>query len=155
FFLLPLTFFVNSLPLYSFPTRRSSDLNLLAINYALFSLWGIVSLGISITLAYTEVQITNRRRIFLLEFLLIAITFTLSFATGKVLFNHPINPVTIAHRGVNQKNGVPNTLESLKKTIKYHPDYIEMDVHMTKDNKFIVLHDNNLKKLAGIKAHPE
>ena len=129
--------------------------NLLAINYALFSLWGIVSLGISITLAYTEVQITNRRRIFLLEFLLIAITFTLSFATGKVLFNHPINPVTIAHRGVNQKNGVPNTLESLKKTIKYHPDYIEMDVHMTKDNKFIVLHDNNLKKLAGIKAHPE
>lgn len=26
---------------------------------------------------------------------------------------------------------------------------------MTKDNKFIVLHDNNLKKLAGIKAHPE
>lgn len=129
--------------------------NLLAINYALFSLWGIVSLGISITLAYTEVQITNPRRTFLLEFLLIAITFTLSFATGKVLFNHPINPVTIAHRGVNQKNGVPNTLESLKKTIKYHPDYIEMDVHMTKDNKFIVLHDNNLKKLAGIKAHPE
>ncbi|WP_270641808.1 glycerophosphodiester phosphodiesterase [Ligilactobacillus salivarius] len=129
--------------------------NLLAINYALFSLWGIVSLGISITLTYTEVQITNPRGTFLLEFLLIAITFTLSFATGKVLFNHPINPVTIAHRGVNQKNGVPNTLESLKKTIKYHPDYIEMDVHMTKDNKFIVLHDNNLKKLAGIKAHPE
>lgn len=129
--------------------------NLLAINYALFSLWGIVSLGISITLAYTEVQITNPRGTFLLEFLLIAITFTLSFATGKVLFNQPINPVTIAHRGVNQKNGVPNTLESLKKTIKYHPDYIEMDVHMTKDNKFIVLHDNNLKKLAGIKAHPE
>lgn len=117
--------------------------NLLAINYALFSLWGIVSLGISITLAYTEVQITNPRGTFLLEFLLIAITFTLSFATGKVLFNQPINPVTIAHRGVNQKNGVPNTLESLKKTIKYHPDYIEMDVHMTKDNKFIVLHDNN------------
>ena len=42
-------------------------------------------------------------------------------------------PVTISHRGVNDKNGVQNTIESLKKTAKLKPDYVEIDVHETKE----------------------
>lgn len=64
-------------------------------------------------------------------------------------------PVTISHRGVSNKNGVQNTIESLKKTAKLKPDYVEIDVHETKDNQFIVMHDEKLKKLAGVDKRPK
>lgn len=60
-------------------------------------------------------------------------------------------PLVISHRGSNGNNGAPNSIASLKKTIRSaHPDYIEMDVQFTKDNQFIVLHDTNLKSLTGV-----
>ncbi|MQS97756.1 glycerophosphodiester phosphodiesterase [Lactobacillus halodurans] len=59
-------------------------------------------------------------------------------------------PITISHRGVDDGNGVQNTIESLKKTAKEKPDYIEMDLQETKDHQFVVFHDNTLKNLAGI-----
>lgn len=64
-------------------------------------------------------------------------------------------PVTISHRGVNNKNGVQNTIESLKKTAKLKPDYVEIDVHETKDNQFVIMHDENLKKLTGEDKRPK
>ena len=64
-------------------------------------------------------------------------------------------PVTISHRGVNDKNGVQNTIEALKKTAKFKPDYVEIDVHETKDNQFIIMHDENLKKLTGVDKEPK
>lgn len=65
-------------------------------------------------------------------------------------------PVTISHRGVSDKNGVQNSLEALEKTSQtWHPDYIEMDIQMTKDHQFVVMHDFNLKNLAAIKGVPE
>ncbi|XKU95221.1 glycerophosphodiester phosphodiesterase [Lactobacillus acidophilus] len=64
-------------------------------------------------------------------------------------------PVTISHRGVNDKNGVQNTIESLKKTAKLKPDYVEIDVHETKDNQFVIMHDENLKKLTGEDKRPK
>lgn len=64
-------------------------------------------------------------------------------------------PIVISHRGVDGDNGLPNSLESLKNTIKSaHPDYIETDVQLTKDNKFIILHDTNLKVLTGVNNTP-
>ena len=63
-------------------------------------------------------------------------------------------PVTISHRGVDDHNGVQNTVDSLKKTAKEKPDYIEMDIQETKDHQFVVYHDNTLKGLAGIKKRP-
>lgn len=63
-------------------------------------------------------------------------------------------PVTISHRGVAEGNGVQNTIPALEKTHRLHPDYVEMDVHETKDHQFIVMHDENLKKLAGIDKAP-
>lgn len=61
-------------------------------------------------------------------------------------------PLVISHRGVSKENGVQNTLESLIKTEKLKPDLIEMDIRETKDGQFVLMHDPNLKTLAGIDA---
>ncbi|MFQ9706855.1 MAG: glycerophosphoryl diester phosphodiesterase membrane domain-containing protein [Limosilactobacillus pontis] len=63
-------------------------------------------------------------------------------------------PLTISHRGVAEKNGVQNTIPAMEKTHHLHPDYIEMDIHETKDHQFVVMHDENLKELAGVNKAP-
>ena len=63
-------------------------------------------------------------------------------------------PVTISHRGVAEENGVQNTIPAMEKTHCLHPDYIEMDIHETKDHQFVVMHDENLKELAGVNKAP-
>lgn len=64
-------------------------------------------------------------------------------------------PVTISHRGVANHNGVQNSIAALKRTNKdYHPDYVEMDVHETKDHQFVVMHDENLRKLTTVNRRP-
>ncbi|BCA86089.1 glycerophosphoryl diester phosphodiesterase [Enterococcus saigonensis] len=65
-------------------------------------------------------------------------------------------PITISHRGVNNNNGVQNSLAALEKTSQtQHPDYIEMDVQMTTDKQFVVIHDFNLKNLGNVNQSPE
>lgn len=59
-------------------------------------------------------------------------------------------PVLISHRGVDDGNGVQNTIPALEKTAKEKPDYIEMDIQETKDHKFVVMHDPNLENLANV-----
>ncbi len=63
-------------------------------------------------------------------------------------------PLTISHRGVNAKNGVQNTIPALINTSRLHPDFIEMDLHETKDHQFVVMHDENLKQLTGVNKRP-
>jgi len=75
------------------------------------------------------------------------VTFNLVYLNGLAISK----PLTIAHRGVDNGNGVQNTIESLVKTSKEKPDYVEMDIQETKDHQFVVMHDTNLKSLAGIK----
>ncbi|KRM72471.1 glycerophosphoryl diester phosphodiesterase membrane domain-containing protein [Lacticaseibacillus brantae] len=64
------------------------------------------------------------------------------------------NPLTISHRGVDDGNGVQNTIPALEKTSKENPDYVEMDIHETKDHQFVVMHDENLEALAGVNKRP-
>jgi glycerophosphoryl diester phosphodiesterase len=54
----------------------------------------------------------------------------------------------IAHRGFLQ-GGVENTLPALQAAAKAGADRVEFDVMETKDGKFVVMHDSNLKRLAG------
>lgn len=70
---------------------------------------------------------------------------------GFTLYSNGVNNniKTIAHRGYVEK-GVENSIDALEAAAKAGVDYVEMDVLMTKDNKFIVMHDYNLKRLAGI-----
>lgn len=58
-------------------------------------------------------------------------------------------PLTISHRGVDNGNGVQNTISAMAATIKEKPDYIEMDIQETKDGQFVVFHDKNFRKLTG------
>lgn len=60
-----------------------------------------------------------------------------------------VNPQTLSHRGVDNGNGVQNTVQALKETHKQHPTYVEMDIQETRDHKFVVMHDPNLSTLAG------
>lgn len=92
---------------------------------------------------------------------IITVTFNIivvvSLLGSNIYFlNETINklPLTISHRGVTNKNGVQNTIPALYRTMKYNPDYIEIDILETKDNKFVVMHDENLKTLAGIDKSP-
>lgn len=63
-------------------------------------------------------------------------------------------PVTVSHRGVADQNGVQNTIPAMVKTHRLHPDYVEMDIHETKDHQFVVLHDENLAALTGVNKTP-
>ncbi|MBV7391450.1 glycerophosphoryl diester phosphodiesterase membrane domain-containing protein [Enterococcus alishanensis] len=67
---------------------------------------------------------------------------------------YPLEPLVISHRGVDNQNGVQNTIPAMTKTMKIKPDYIEMDIHETKDHQFVVMHDENLKKLTGVNKAP-
>lgn len=91
------------------------------------------------------------------------ITVVLLVFAGTTIFNNQIymggkylkTPVTVSHRGVADKNGVQNSLTALKRTHNAdHPDYVEMDIHETKDRQFVVMHDENLKELTGVNKRP-
>ncbi len=56
----------------------------------------------------------------------------------------------IAHRGLFDNIKVPeNSIESFSRAIKRN-NIIELDLHLTKDNKVVVFHDDNLKRMTGI-----
>ncbi|MFX1365289.1 MAG: glycerophosphodiester phosphodiesterase [Promethearchaeota archaeon] len=54
----------------------------------------------------------------------------------------------IAHRGAS--NVAPeNTLKAFQKAIELRADYIEFDIHQTKDRELVIRHDANISKLDG------
>lgn len=55
----------------------------------------------------------------------------------------------IAHRGLHDKDTPENSMGALKKALE-KDIAVEFDVHLLKDNKIIVFHDNNLKRMTGI-----
>ena len=57
----------------------------------------------------------------------------------------------IAHRGFHnlEKNIPENSIKAFKEAIKNNY-VIELDIHRTKDNKLVVFHDYNLKRVCGI-----
>ena len=71
---------------------------------------------------------------------------------GYQMFSAELNNdvLIIAHRGY-AREGVENSIEALEGAAKAGADYVEVDILLTKDNKFVVMHDFNLKRLAGIK----
>ncbi len=86
-----------------------------------------------------------------------AITFTTiiiiiaTIINGFNIYGNGVNRniETIAHRGYVAK-GVENSIEALEGAAEVGADYVEFDIILTKDNKFVVMHDFNLKRLAGI-----
>lgn len=56
----------------------------------------------------------------------------------------------IAHRGLfNNKDIIENTIPAFKESIKQKYSF-ELDVQLTKDNKLVIFHDDDLNRLGGI-----
>lgn len=90
-------------------------------------------------------------------FSLVASLITVFYALNALLYFTKFEqkmPLLISHRGVSEENGVQNTIPALKLTHKLKPDYIEFDIHETKDHKFIVMHDENYRALTGVNKRP-
>ena len=87
----------------------------------------------------------------------LVVTFTTVIVVVAVLINgfniygNGVNKniKTIAHRGYVAK-GVENSIEALEGAAEVGADYVEFDIILTKDNKFVVMHDFNLKRLVGL-----
>ncbi|MGG7176307.1 glycerophosphodiester phosphodiesterase [Clostridium paraputrificum] len=55
----------------------------------------------------------------------------------------------IAHRGLHDENKVENSMSAFKNAVD-KKNAIELDVHLTKDEKIVVFHDDNLKRVTGL-----
>ncbi|MHA1342003.1 MAG: glycerophosphodiester phosphodiesterase [Promethearchaeota archaeon] len=67
---------------------------------------------------------------------------------NKQIKKHQIT--VFAHRGLSAKY-LENTLLAYQKAYKARADYIEIDVRLTKDNKMIIFHDDDIFRLTGKK----
>ena len=57
--------------------------------------------------------------------------------------------VLIAHRGIYNNLNIPeNSIKSFKKAVN-NGIPIELDIHLTKDNKLVVFHDDNIIRMTG------
>ena len=57
-------------------------------------------------------------------------------------------PIVVAHRG--ESYSVPeNTMLAFKTAVRKKADWVEMDVHKTKDGKIIVSHDDYIERVSG------
>ena len=54
----------------------------------------------------------------------------------------------VAHRGLWDENNSENSMGAFKRAIE-HNIAIELDIHLTKDNDLVVIHDEDLKRLTG------
>ena len=62
-----------------------------------------------------------------------------------------VNPLIlkgVAHRGLWNKNVSENSMEAFRLAIKNNVA-IELDIHLTKDNDLVVIHDEKLERLTG------
>ena len=118
-------------------------------HYALVSLFLLKFISYS-TASDLSVPRQKKRRPGLRLGILLLVTCYLGLQAILTLsFPFQERPLTISHRGVSQENGVQNTIDSLEKTAKLKPDFIEMDVQETKDGHFVVMHDTDLRALTG------
>lgn len=58
----------------------------------------------------------------------------------------------IAHRGASSI-APENTLASIAKALEFSPDFIEIDIRLTKDLKLAVLHDATLRRTTGYRKN--
>src|SRR5262250_3277528 len=63
-------------------------------------------------------------------------------------FFDPVRPRAIAHRGASGRYP-ENTIAAFKAARDLGVPYIELDVHMTHDGEIVVIHDEDLQRIAG------
>ncbi len=60
-------------------------------------------------------------------------------------------PVILGHRGA-RFTAPENSIPSFTNAVKFGADGVELDVHLTKDKKLVVIHDSTLKHINGSKT---
>lgn len=55
--------------------------------------------------------------------------------------------LVIAHRGVTENKNRENTISAFKEAVSMQLDAIELDIHRTRDNVFVIHHDDNINKV--------
>ena len=57
----------------------------------------------------------------------------------------------IGHRGASAISP-PNTLKAFRKAIELKADYVEFDIHITKDEEIVIIHDSDTYSTTGVKG---
>lgn len=66
--------------------------------------------------------------------------------------NNPKQFFFVGHRGT-RVDFDENTLPAFKKAIEYGANYIELDVRLTKDKRFVVFHDQKLDRMTAVSEY--
>lgn len=147
----------GKIPLYS----AVINLSLIQIASEIFTVWlGVLLLSLVtkpiLNLGYSFSLASGSKKASTLAGVIIILLIAVAGVSNYFYLKQPLEsrPVTVSHRGVDEENGVQNTIPALKATAKKHPDYVELDLRETRDHKFVVMHDPNLKALAGIDKTP-
>lgn len=128
-------------------------------HYALYTLVAAHQLGISDTMTrvitYRQLISTGYRRLIFFIILLVLsadIYYTLQILkNGSALEINTFDQIQItSHRGYSY-NYPENTLPAIEYAIESFADYVEVDVRVTKDGAFVLMHDNTLKRTTGVK----
>jgi glycerophosphoryl diester phosphodiesterase len=100
------------------------------VRMANYSLWSSILIGATIFISSTLLGAYNR----------------------YYLINNKLSvPDVYSHRGVDQNQGIQNTIEGFKRLDLREVDYLEIDVQETRDHQFVLMHDSDLSSLAGVK----
>ncbi len=130
---MPLVYGVVSHFYYSYKTTGNEEANFeLSANYG-----KIKKKSVAIVVVST---------IFMVYAAAIILNLTENAISGFSIWNHP--EVT-AHRG-SSYFAPENSIPAFEKAIEQGVDFIELDVHQTKDGVVVVTHDDNLKRIAGV-----
>ncbi len=69
---------------------------------------------------------------------------------GSMIQAASFDQITItSHRGYSYSYP-ENTLIAIERAIEVYSDYVEVDVRVTQDNQFVLLHDDNLMRTTGV-----
>jgi glycerophosphoryl diester phosphodiesterase len=77
------------------------------------------------------------------------ILYLITLITVPMIFQKPM-PEIIAHRGASH-DAPENTLASVNLAWECGADATEVDVHLSKDNRIMVIHDADTKRTTGVK----
>ena len=88
----------------------------------------------------------------ILTILIPYINFSIGGSINPKILNK--RPISVAHRGAS-KLAPENTIQSFALALNQNIDIIELDIHLSKDDSIVVIHDNNLKRTAGIDEYVE
>ncbi|MFD1417610.1 glycerophosphodiester phosphodiesterase [Companilactobacillus keshanensis] len=158
FLIIGLQWLIDKIPIIRFPMAIINMTIVQLVNYSA-SIYG-TSIAALIILSKTKTTYfasTRNKRAHKWFWALLAASILFSFMSYNTIYFKGWlleRPVTISHRGVDNGNGVQNSIPALRKTSKEKPTYIEMDIQETKDHQYVVYHDTTLKGLAGINKRP-